>query len=86
MAIVIDICDLDTGEVKQVRARGVAELHPFDRERAYRKLSRYLGSDERRWDANRFTLEDAATTKFVKLTPDRIDALNLSFCPSARGQ
>ena len=43
VAIVIDTCDLTTGEVKQVRAQGVAELRPFDRARAYRKLSRYLG-------------------------------------------
>jgi nitroimidazol reductase NimA-like FMN-containing flavoprotein (pyridoxamine 5'-phosphate oxidase superfamily) len=86
VAIVIDICDLDTGEVKQVRARGAAEVHPFDRERAYRKLSRYLGTDERRWDDSRFSLEADATTKFVKLAPDLIDALDLSFRSSAHGQ
>lgn len=84
VAIVIDTCDLDTGEVKQVRAKGSAEVHPFDRARAYRKLSRYLGPDERRWDASRFSLEADATTKFVNLTPDRIDALDLSFRPSAQ--
>jgi nitroimidazol reductase NimA-like FMN-containing flavoprotein (pyridoxamine 5'-phosphate oxidase superfamily) len=87
VAIVIDICELDTGEVKQVRARGAAEIHPFQRERAYRKLSRYLGPDEQHthWDDSRFSLQHDATTRFVKLTPDRIDALDLSFRSSSHG-
>lgn len=86
VAIVIDICDLTTGEVKQVGATGTAEVQPFDRERAYRKLSRYLGPDERRWDHSRFSLEPDATTRFVKQTPDRIEALDLSFQPPTPGQ
>lgn len=86
VAIVIDICELNTGEVRQVRARGAAEVQPFERDRAYRKLSRYLGPDERRWDNSRFSLEPDATTRFVKLTPDRIEALDLSFQPPVRGQ
>lgn len=84
VALVIDVCDLDTGEVKQVRARGSAEIHAYDRDRAYRKLSRYLGADERRWDDRRFQLEADPTTRFVKLTPESIEAVDLSFYPATR--
>jgi hypothetical protein len=46
-------------------------------------FSRYLGPDQQRWDTDRFTL-DEADAEFVRLVPDRIDALDLSFHPSAR--
>jgi methylenetetrahydrofolate reductase (NADPH) len=39
---------------RQVIARGRAELLPFDVPRGRRKLARYLGGDEGRWD-DRFT-------------------------------
>ncbi len=85
VALVVDVCDLETGEVKQVRARGAAEVHPYDRERAYRKLSRYLGPDQSRWDRSRFQLEDGpaeAKSKFIRLAPEQLAALDLSFVPS----
>jgi nitroimidazol reductase NimA-like FMN-containing flavoprotein (pyridoxamine 5'-phosphate oxidase superfamily) len=50
IAIVVDVCDLATGLVRQVIARGRAEILPFDVARGRRKLSRYLGEDETRWD------------------------------------
>src|SRR5256885_11854063 len=50
VAIVVDVCDTDTGLVRQVIARGRAEVVPFDVPRGKRKLSRYLGADETRWD------------------------------------
>jgi Pyridoxamine 5'-phosphate oxidase len=50
IAIVVDVCDLATGLVQQVIARGRAEILPFDVARGRRKLSRYLGQDETRWD------------------------------------
>lgn len=34
VALVVDTCDLDSGEVLQVIARGRAEVRPFDAERA----------------------------------------------------
>src|SRR2546429_3012356 len=47
VAIVVDVCETDTGLVRQVIARGRAEVVPFDVPRGKRKLSRYLGADER---------------------------------------
>jgi hypothetical protein len=81
VALVIDTCDVDSGEVKQVRARGVAEIRPLDRDRAYRKLSRYLGADASRWDDSRFRLDDDSA-KFVRLAPEHLESLDLSFRPS----
>ena len=50
VALVIDTCDLATGECLQVVARGNGELLPFDEQRGQRKLERYLGSDLSSWD------------------------------------
>ena len=84
VALVVDSCDLVVGEVRQVRASGRAEVVDYDPDRAYRKLSRYLGSDPSTWDASRFVVEDPATTqtRFVCLVPDRLTAVDLSFVPS----
>ena len=46
IALVVDVCDLATGLVRQVIARGTAEILPFDVPRGRRKLTRYLGADE----------------------------------------
>src|SRR5450755_1349485 len=50
IALVADECDLGTGVVKQVIARGQAEILPFDVPRGQRMLTRYLGADQTRWD------------------------------------
>ncbi|MFF9803950.1 hypothetical protein ACF1G5_02270 [Streptomyces coeruleorubidus] len=47
---VVEECDPATGLVRQVIARGRAELPPFDVERGRRKLVRCPGADEERWD------------------------------------
>lgn len=79
-SLVVDSCDLDSGEVLQVRAAGVAELVPYDVERARRKLVRYLGSDESRWDADRFALvPEDGESRFIRLVPDRLVARDLSY-------
>lgn len=77
VALVVDTCDLATGRVLQVTARGQAKVVPFDADRARRKLARYLGSDDARWDA-RFRSFDS-DTRFVRLIPDRLTAKDLSF-------
>ena len=51
IALVVDVCDLATGLVRQVIARGAAEILPFDAPRGRRKLTRYLGADESKWDS-----------------------------------
>ncbi|MEV0096878.1 pyridoxamine 5'-phosphate oxidase family protein [Streptomyces sp. NPDC050738] len=83
VAVVVDVCDIATGVVQQVIARGRAELVTFDVPRGRRKLARYLGPDESHWDA-RFThyLHDDATergTTWLRLTPDSLIANDLSY-------
>jgi hypothetical protein len=80
VVLVVDTCDLATGRVLQVTARGDATIVPFDPDRACRKLARYLGPEKELWD-ERFrsgTFEDPST-RFVRLTPATVRARDLSF-------
>jgi nitroimidazol reductase NimA-like FMN-containing flavoprotein (pyridoxamine 5'-phosphate oxidase superfamily) len=80
VALVVDTCDLGTGVVRVVSARGPAEVVPLDRERAVRKLSRYLGPDETQWDPRfREALAEDPSTRLVRLTPTVVRASDLSF-------
>jgi nitroimidazol reductase NimA-like FMN-containing flavoprotein (pyridoxamine 5'-phosphate oxidase superfamily) len=80
VALVVDSCDLATGRTLQVIARGRAELRPFDPERARRKLRRYLGDDEHRWDERfRDGTFDDPTAGFLRLPPDHLRARDVSF-------
>jgi nitroimidazol reductase NimA-like FMN-containing flavoprotein (pyridoxamine 5'-phosphate oxidase superfamily) len=83
VALLIDTWEPTTGEVLQLVARGQAEVHPFDPARARRKLARYLGSDESRWDRDRFLVGtfDNPTAAFVRLDPDRLTVKDLSYRP-----
>lgn len=80
VALVIDTCDLQTGRVLQVTARGDATVEPFDAQRARRKLTRYLGPDESAWDHG-FTTGtfDDESARFVRLAPTRLHAWDLSY-------
>jgi nitroimidazol reductase NimA-like FMN-containing flavoprotein (pyridoxamine 5'-phosphate oxidase superfamily) len=83
VALVVDTCDVATGMVRAVWARGVAVVVPLDRERAARKLSRYLGADESQWDARfREALDEDPSTRLVRLTPTVLRAWDRSFRPS----
>ncbi len=62
-AVLIDSCDLRSGEVLQVLARGTAAVVPFHPDRARRKLRRYLGPDEATWD-RRFVEARSRTRAF----------------------
>lgn len=81
IALVIDTWDPNTGEILQLTASGNAGLHPFDADRARRKLVRYLGTDVSRWDQGRFikgTFEDPSAA-FVRLKPDRVTVKDRSY-------
>lgn len=82
VAIVIDTCDVQSGQVLAVSATGTAQVHPLDADRAIRKLSKYLGDRIDRWPAHfRSTLEDP-TAKMVSLKPDRpLKLRDLSYAP-----
>lgn len=83
LAVVIDECDLTTGTVRQVVAHGHAEILPWDVPRGRRKLIRYLGADEARWDERfrRYLYDDPAEkgTVWVRLRPDSLTARDLSY-------
>ncbi|MFF3490423.1 pyridoxamine 5'-phosphate oxidase family protein [Streptomyces sp. NPDC002795] len=83
VALVVDECDVATGRVQQVIARGRAELVPFDVPRGRRKLVRYLGADEALWD-ERFVgyLYDEPSqrgTMWLRMTPASLTAKDLSY-------
>jgi hypothetical protein len=84
VALVVDTCDLDRGEVLQVTARGTAEIRPFDPDRARRWGRRYLGPDERHWRRFRGDVFDDPTTRFVVLEPTVLRARDLSYRTSSR--
>jgi Pyridoxamine 5'-phosphate oxidase len=83
VALVIDTCDLATGECLQVVARGRGELGPFDRVRAQRKLERYLGSDLSSWDPKfRRYLSHERDALWLTIAPHSLTARDLSFVPA----
>lgn len=80
VALVVDTCDLATGEVLQLSAEGEAEIYQLDSGRARRILRRYLGADESHWP-ERFksgTFHDP-TTRLIRLEPTRVRARDLSY-------
>lgn len=83
LAISVDTCDTATGLVRQVIARGSAEILPFDVSRGHRMLSRYLGADETQWDTRfrDYLRDDPAErgTAWVRLSPTFLTAVDLSY-------
>ncbi|MCU1679498.1 MAG: phosphate oxidase [Amycolatopsis sp.] len=83
IALVVDECDLSTGLVRQVIARGQAEILPFEVPRGRRKLARYLGADETVWDQRflSYLLDDPAQkgTRWLRLRPDSLIVKDLSY-------
>lgn len=80
IAIVVDVCDLRTGLVRQVIAKGEAEVVPFDVPRGHRLLARYLGEDESGWDRRfRQYLHEDPTVVWIRLRPSSLRAADLSY-------
>lgn len=84
VALVVDTCDLATGEVLQVTARGRAEVVPFDAARARRKLARYLGPEP--WSARFAVTFEDPSVRFVRLVPETLRSRDLSFSPGGGGR
>ena len=83
VAVVVDTCDVVTGVVRIVSARGTAEVVALDRARATRKLAKYLGADEAAWDGRfREALDEDPSTRLVRMTPTVLQAWDRSFRPS----
>lgn len=79
LVLVVDVCDVATGEVVHVRARGTAEIIPVDRQRALRKFARYLGPDQARWDPRFEASLELPTTRMCRFAPASIEAADVSF-------
>jgi nitroimidazol reductase NimA-like FMN-containing flavoprotein (pyridoxamine 5'-phosphate oxidase superfamily) len=79
ICLVVDCCDLQTGEVIKVSATGRAEILALDRERAMRKFVRYLGPDPSRWDSRFMKSLADPSVRFARLMPTRMDASDMSF-------
>ncbi|MEV6386234.1 pyridoxamine 5'-phosphate oxidase family protein [Streptomyces sp. NPDC051773] len=83
LALVVDECDIATGRVRQVIARGRGELVAFDVPRGRRKLTRYLGADETAWDIRfvHYLHDDPAErgTMWLRLAPSSLTATDLSY-------
>ncbi|HEX5120283.1 MAG TPA: pyridoxamine 5'-phosphate oxidase family protein [Pseudonocardiaceae bacterium] len=81
IAVVVDECDLATGLVRQVVARGAAEILPFDVPRGRRKLVRYLGTDESSWDPRfrRYLHDDVRGVVWLRMRPTFLTTRDLSY-------
>jgi len=69
--LAVDVCDITTGEVVYVRARGRAELRPVDRQRALRKFARYLGQEQAKWDPRFVASLDDPTSRMARMSSQR---------------
>jgi hypothetical protein len=80
VALVVDTCELATGEVLEVRATGDAEIYQLDPKRVHRLLQRYLGADDSGWPGRfkRGSLDDPAT-RMIRLEPTGLRARDLSY-------
>jgi len=84
VAIAVDTCDILTGECLQVIARGHGRVVPYDVAQGRRKLERYLGADELRWDGRfRRYLSQEPQAMWLNVTPASLVARDLSFTPSS---
>jgi hypothetical protein len=79
LVLVVDECNISTGEVIHVRARGQAQVIPVDLERAMRKFARYLGPDQSCWDPRFVPSLELPSTRMCRFIPSSIDAADVSF-------
>ncbi len=83
VALAVDTYDLRTGEVIQIIAYGPAEVRPFQPDLARRKLRKYLGPDDKRWDPRFSDIFDAPDEQgLVRFAPRTMRARDLSFTPA----
>lgn len=75
--------DVFSGRVHHVGMRGNAEIVPFDGDRVYRLLRRYLGEDTDAWNS-RFVDLDPERWRFLRFEPETVVARDQSFSPSLR--
>jgi hypothetical protein len=79
IVLIVDECNIETGEVIHVRARDTANIVAVDRERALRKFERYLGPDRSAWDPRFVPSLDLPSTRMCRLAPATMEAADVSF-------
>jgi nitroimidazol reductase NimA-like FMN-containing flavoprotein (pyridoxamine 5'-phosphate oxidase superfamily) len=86
VSLVVDSCDLSTGQVLAVTARGQAVVRALDPQRAARKLTKYLGPAAGLWPGRFQDALTDPTTRLVSLQPAHDLVLrDLSYDPPRRG-
>ncbi len=81
-SLVVDSCDLITGQVFAVTARGKAVVHALDPQRAVRKLTKYLGPAAELWPSRFQDALTDPTARLVSLRPAH--DLCCATCPMTR--
>jgi nitroimidazol reductase NimA-like FMN-containing flavoprotein (pyridoxamine 5'-phosphate oxidase superfamily) len=82
IALIIDTCDLDSGEILQVIAHGRVEIEDWDVDRGRRMLARYLGEDDASWpeDYRAYLSEPLLEgLSWVRLPPEKLISNDFSF-------
>lgn len=85
IALIVDTCDLATGEILQVIAHGRVEIKGWDLDRGRRMLTRYLGPDEARWPQEYrmyLATEPVEGLSWVRLAPANLICNDFSFEPA----
>lgn len=86
IALIVDTCDLETGEILQVIAHGRVEIKDWDVDRGRRMLARYLGDDESSWpEEYRAYLSEPPIEglSWVRLPPEKLISNDFGFEPKA---
>jgi nitroimidazol reductase NimA-like FMN-containing flavoprotein (pyridoxamine 5'-phosphate oxidase superfamily) len=71
--------DLQSGTLKHVGIRGIAQIESINQERLRRFVSKYLGANAEQWNKWFVTHIVDPLNVMVKITPKSIVAKNLSF-------
>ena len=77
----LNVVDFDVarGILRHVGIRGEAMILPIDRDRLHRLLARYLGSDEKKWNAWFRETIVAPLDLMIRITPTDVIARDMSY-------
>ena len=82
IALIVDTCDLDTGEILQVIAHGAVEIKDWDVDRGRQMLARYLGDVNASWpeEYQAYLSEPPIEgLSWVRLDPEKLICNDFSF-------
>lgn len=82
VAVAVVDYDAASGRLQHLGIRGSVSFEPYDGERAFRLLSRYLGSDPSDWDSDMFTdprKEDNDRWTIIRISPKSVVLRDFSY-------